>query len=154
MGALRADEPRGRRRLRHARRLPRLRRWRPGDPEGVMVLTGQTLLAGDARGPVVALAPLSFWGGFDPETGLVTDHSHSFFGESLTGVVLVMSASRGSSSSASVLAEAIRLGTAPAAIVLAEPDAILLAGAVVAAELYGRTCPVALLSPDDHARLA
>jgi uncharacterized protein len=119
-----------------------------------MVLTGQTLLAGDARGPVVALAPLSFWGGFDPETGLVTDRSHSFFGGSLTGVVLVMSASRGSSSSASVLAEAIRLGTAPAAIVLAEPDAILLAGAVVAAELYGRTCPVALLSPDDHARLA
>lgn len=118
-----------------------------------MVLTGRTLLPGGAHGPVAALAPLSFWGGFDPLTGRVTDRSHPAFGRSLAGCVLAMSASRGSSSSASVLAEAIRLGTAPAAIVLCEADAILLAGAVVVAELYGRVCPVALLSPEDHARL-
>ena len=119
-----------------------------------MVLTGRTLLAGAARGPVAALAPLSFWGGFDPLTGLVTDRSHPAFGRSLAGCVLAMSASRGSSSSASILAEAIRLGTAPAAIVLCDADAILLAGAVVAAELYGRACPMALLSVEHHARLA
>jgi predicted aconitase with swiveling domain len=112
-----------------------------------VVLTGRTLLAGRARGPVAAIAPLSFWGGYDPCTGRVTDRSHAAFGRALGGTVLVMSAGRGSSSSASVLAEAVRLGTAPAAIVLAEPDTILLAGAVVAVELYGRACPVAILSP-------
>jgi predicted aconitase with swiveling domain len=107
-----------------------------------VVLTGRTLIEGSARGPVAALAPLSFWGGFDPETGLVIDRSNPAFGRSLAGAVLVMTASRGSSSSATILAEAIRLGTAPAAIVLAEPDPILLAGAMVAAELYGGVCPV------------
>ena len=57
---------------------------------------------------------------------------------SCAGRILVMRAGRGSSSGSSVLAEAIRAGTAPAAIVLAERDAILAVGAMVAAELYGR----------------
>jgi len=51
--------------------------------------------------------------------------------------VLVMPVGKGSSSASSILLEAVRLGTAPAAIVLAEPDAILALGAAVARELYG-----------------
>ena len=61
---------------------------------------------------------------------------------------------RGSSSSSSVLAEAIRLATAPAAIVLAEPDPILATGAIVAQALYRRSCPIIVLSPEDHAVVA
>ena len=53
-----------------------------------------------------------------------------------------MPSGRGSSSSSSVLAEAIRAGTAPAAIVLGEADPILALGAIVARELYGTTIPV------------
>jgi predicted aconitase with swiveling domain len=41
-----------------------------------------------------------------------------------------------------VLAEAIRAGTAPVAIVLSEPDPILALGAIVARELYGRAIPI------------
>lgn len=58
--------------------------------------------------------------------------------------VLVMEIGRGSSSGSSVLAEAIRLGTAPLGIVLLARDAIVTVGALVAAELYGRQCPVLL----------
>jgi uncharacterized protein len=61
----------------------------------------------------------------------------------------VMPSGRGSSSSSSVLAEAIRLGTAPLAILLAEPDNILVLGALVAGYLYDRTCPIVVL-PGDH----
>ena len=53
-----------------------------------------------------------------------------------------MPSGRGSSSSSSVLAEAIRAGTAPAAIVLGEADPILALGAIVARELFGTTIPV------------
>jgi predicted aconitase with swiveling domain len=53
-----------------------------------------------------------------------------------------MPAGRGSSSSASVLAEAVRAGAAPAAFLLAEPDLILAIGAAVAEELYGVVVPV------------
>ena len=56
-----------------------------------------------------------------------------------------MPSGRGSSSSASVLAEAVRAGTAPAAILLAEPDLILSIGAVVAEELYGIVVPVVVV---------
>ena len=67
------------------------------------------LIAGEARGTVLALdEPLSFWGGFDAETGTVIDRAHPQVGASLAGRVVVMPFGRGSSSGSSVLAEAIR----------------------------------------------
>jgi predicted aconitase with swiveling domain len=117
-------------------------------------LEGRALTRGEAEGPVAAIAPLSFWGGYDPEHGAVIDRSHPACGRSLTGTILVMSSGRGSSSSSSVLAEAIRLGTAPAAIVLSDADAILVTGALVAETLYGRACPVLVLAPAEHRQLA
>jgi hypothetical protein len=104
------------------------------------------LVRGTANGNVRLLeAPLSFWGGLDPATGCIIDHRHPQCGACVTGCVLVMPGARGSSSSSTVLAEAIRRGTAPAAIVLAESDPIVVLGAVVAEILYHRTVPVVTL---------
>jgi predicted aconitase with swiveling domain len=119
-----------------------------------MIINGKFLVAGEARGSVFATAPLSFWGGYDPETGHIIDRSHPALGEPLAGRVLVMATGRGSSSSSTVLAEAIRLGTAPAGIVLSEPDPILVIGALVASRLYGKICPIVLLPTAEHGRLA
>ena len=52
-----------------------------------------------------------------------------------------------------MLAEAVRAGTAPAAILLAEPDLILSIGAAVAEELYGVDVPVVVLRPDELAAI-
>jgi uncharacterized protein len=112
---------------------------------------GRTLVPGHGRGDVLVLRePLSFWGGFDPETGTVIDTHHPQLGACLSGRVLFMVWGRGSSSSSSVLADAIRLGTAPAAIVLAEPDLVIALGALVAAELYGLSIPVVVVATDVH----
>jgi predicted aconitase with swiveling domain len=119
-----------------------------------MILTGRFLVAGAASGPVLATEPLSFWGGYDAESGRIIDRSHPALGAALAGRLLVMRTGRGSSSSSSVLAEAIRLGTAPAAIMLGEPDPILVIGALVAERLYGRACPIVVLGAEDHAILA
>ena len=101
------------------------------------------LVEGEARGPALVLEePLSFWGGLDPTTGEIVEASHPQRGEVVTGRILVMPSGRGSSSSATVLAESIRLGTGPAAIGLAEPDEIIAMGALDAAELYGIVVPV------------
>jgi predicted aconitase with swiveling domain len=109
----------------------------------VGVIRGRTLVAGSASGEVLALEePLSFWGGIDPATGDVIDVHHPQRGANVAGRVLVLPGGRGSSSSSSVLAECVRAGTAPAAIVLLEPDAILALGAIVARELYGTVVPV------------
>ena len=92
---------------------------------------------------------LSLWGGMDPATGELIDSHHPQRGARLTGRVVVMPSGRGSSSSASILAEAVRAGTAPAAIVLGEPDLILAIGSAVAEELYGVVVPVVVLPSDE-----
>jgi len=112
---------------------------------------GRPLVAGTASGPVLALRePLSFWGGVDAATGLIVEPRHPDVGRSVAGQVLAMPAVRGSSSASSILAELLRLGLGPAAIVLGEPDEILVVGALAAAELYGATCPVVLLGHDAY----
>ncbi|MGI9666076.1 MAG: aconitase X swivel domain-containing protein, partial [Acidimicrobiia bacterium] len=106
-------------------------------------MTDQILASGSASGPLVELtAPLSLWGGFDPGTGQIVDRSHPQCGTVLTGAIVVMPSGRGSSSSSAVLAEAMRVETAPAAFILTEPDGILAVGAHVGSMLYGVHCPI------------
>ncbi len=102
---------------------------------------------------LVLAEPLSLWGGMDPATGELIDARHPQRGAFLTGRVVVMPSGRGSSSSASVLAEAVRAGTAPAAIVLGEPDLILSIGSAVAEELYGVVVPIVSLTADALAEI-
>jgi predicted aconitase with swiveling domain len=118
-------------------------------------IEGRPLLDGEANGSALVLdEPLSFWGGLDPHDGRIIDAHHPQCGTCMTGRVLVLPAGRGSSSSSSVLAEAIRLGTGPAAILIGEPDEILVLGALVAAELYDTVCPMIAVPVEALARIA
>ncbi|NJM29819.1 MAG: DUF126 domain-containing protein [Rhizobiales bacterium] len=106
-------------------------------------MRGRVLHAGAASGPVLHLTePLSFWGGFEPVTGEVIDIHHPQRGKTLAGAIAVMRESRGSGSAPGALAESIRRGTGPAAIILVSPDINLAIGAAVAEMLYGKRCPV------------
>ncbi|MET9833691.1 DUF126 domain-containing protein [Streptomyces sp. NPDC006385] len=116
-------------------------------------LQGRSLHPGEATGSILRLEPLSFWGGTNLETGTITDERHPQRGQRVTGRVLVMRTGRGSSSSSSVLAEQLRSGVGPAAIVLAQPDSIIVTGAIVAAELYDHHLPVVQLTQDELDRL-
>ena len=108
------------------------------------MITGRALLLTE---------PLSFWGGMDPASGELIDAHHPQRGANLAGRIVVMPAARGSSSSASVLAEAVRAGTAPAAILVGDSDLILAIGAAVAEELYGQSVPVVVLSSEELAAI-
>jgi len=115
-------------------------------------MEGRILVEGHATGPALVLdEPLSFWGGLDPATGEIVEAGHPQRGQVVTGRILVMPSGRGSSSSATILAEAVRAGTAPAGIVLGEPDDIVVSGALVAAELYDVHVPVLLAPPRSSA---
>lgn len=103
----------------------------------------RVLVAGVARGELLWLTePISLWGGLDPETGLIIDPGHPQVGRSMTGAIVSMPHGRGSSSSSSVLAEALRLERGPAGFILETPDSILVIGSLVAERLYGTTCPI------------
>jgi predicted aconitase with swiveling domain len=114
-----------------------------------------TLVPGAASGPVLKLdEPLSFWGGLDSTTGAIVDRWHPQRGASVKGRLLMLPGGRGSSSGSATLAEALRLGNGPAGILMLERDAIVVVGAMVAAELYGLQCPVALADGRDWEALA
>ena len=118
------------------------------------MIRARVLTAAAAEGPVLALdEPLSFWGAFEPRTGVILDVHHPQRGTCVTGSILLMRESRGSGSAPGAIAEAIRLGTAPAAIILEVPDVNLAIGAEVAATLYGKECAVLVVSGEDMVSL-
>jgi uncharacterized protein len=114
--------------------------------DGSLLVAGELILGPPTSGPLLRLAePVSFWGGVDEKTGRIIDQHHPQFGVSLVGTALLMGAARGSSSSSSTLLECVRLGTAPAMLLLTERDTILAVGAAAAWEIYGRGPTVVLL---------
>ena len=118
------------------------------------IIKGQVLVEGAAQGEALVLPePLSLWGGLEPTTGEITDRRHPCSGQIVTGRVLVLPSGRGSSSASSILLEAVRLGTAPAAMITAVPDGILVLGAVVARELYQQAPPILVVAGEDYGRL-
>lgn len=101
-------------------------------------------------GGLVLSAPISFWGGIDAKTSRVIDVRHPDHGSETAGRVLFLPGTIGSSSASAVLLELVHAGLAPAAIVLHEPDAILLLGLIVAREMAW-AAPIALrLDRDKH----
>ena len=118
------------------------------------MIRARVLTASEATGPVLALdEPLSFWGAFDPRTGIILDVHHPQRGACVTGTILLMQQTRGSGSAPGAIAEAIRLGAAPAAIILGEADVNLAIGAEVAAILYQRHCAILAVATKDLHRL-
>jgi predicted aconitase with swiveling domain len=113
--------------------------------------TARVMVDGIGQGKVLILPePLSLWGGLDPQTGQIIDERHPSLGQNVTEKVLLLPVGRGSSSASSILLESVRVGTAPAAIVTAEPDGILALGAIVSRTLYDKAPPVVVLAAGDY----
>jgi hypothetical protein len=118
------------------------------------VIRGKLLVAGESEGEaLVTDEPLSFWGGYDQRTGEIIDRRHPLSGQIAAGRVLVVPASRGSSTTTAVLLEAVRLGKAPAAIVTRAVDHFFALASIVADEMYRKPIPIVALDEDDFASL-
>ena len=118
------------------------------------VLSGKVSHPGIAEGEVLLLTePVSFWGGVDHH-GEIIDVHHAQHKAKMTNKILVMPSGRGSSSATAVLAELIRTGDGPLAIVMLQCDTILVIGALVSAEIYGITMPIVELDQAQYAQLS
>jgi predicted aconitase with swiveling domain len=117
---------------------------------------GEILVSGKpGSGEALVLdQPISFWGGVDPKTGRIADVRHPQHGECIAGKVLFLPGTIGSSSASAVLLELVHKGHAPVALVLHEPDAILLLGLIVAKEMGWETPVAVQLDRRDFAALA
>ncbi|HZQ00532.1 MAG TPA: DUF126 domain-containing protein [Reyranella sp.] len=112
------------------------------------------LLPGTAEAAALKLPTLSLWGGVDPFSGRLTNPALPHCGESVKGKVLMIAEPVGSSSSSAVLLELLQAGNAPAAIVLGRADAIVALGILVAREMGWATIPLAVMPPNEQAKVA
>jgi predicted aconitase with swiveling domain len=118
------------------------------------VINGRAIVAGSASGEaLVTTDALSFWGGYDFKTGEIIDRHHPLAGVRAAGRILAVPFSKGSSTTTAVLLEAVRAGTAPAAILTTGVDAFFALASIVAGEMYGKSFPVIALEAADFARL-
>ena len=117
-------------------------------------MRGKPLVPGVASGTaLVTQVPLSFWGGYDHRTGEIIDRRHPLAGQNAAGRVLVLPHARGSSTTTAVLLEALRAGTAPAAILTTGADTFFALAAIVAEEMYQRSFPVVIVQETDAVAL-
>lgn len=105
----------------------------------------ETLIDGSATGAVLRLdAPISFWGGVDPQTSEICLAGHPQEGQRIAGAILVIERLIGSSSSSAVMLELLYRKIGPAALILGGRDAILPIGSLVARQMGWSPCPVLL----------
>jgi predicted aconitase with swiveling domain len=118
------------------------------------VIVGRAVVTGTASGEaLVTDVPFSFWGGYDHATGVVTDPRHPLCGQSAVGKVLCVPFTKGSSTTTNVLLQAIKNGTAPAAVVTVGVDAFIALASIVADEMWGTPIPVVAVDEGSFAQL-
>lgn len=118
------------------------------------VIRGRPVVRGRVEGEtLVSNEPLSFWGGYDYHTGEITDRRHPLSGQTASGRILAVPLSRGSSTTTAVLLEAVRAGTAPAAIITTGVDSFFALASIVANQMYAKPIPIFAIPSPDFARL-
>jgi predicted aconitase with swiveling domain len=119
-----------------------------------VTIEGRVIVAGEAEGELlVSTQPLSFWGGYDHQTGEIIDRRHPLSGQIAKGRILAIPNTVGSSTTTAVLLEAVRAGTAPAAILTTSIDSFLALASIVAAEMYNRPIPIVALTAEQFEKL-
>ena len=118
------------------------------------MIAGRPVVEGEAEGEaLVTDEALSFWGGYDFHTGDIIDKHHPLAGVRAAGRILAVPFSKGSSTTTAVLLEAVRAGTAPAAMITTGADSFFALASIVADVMYGKSFPVIALEPDAFASL-
>lgn len=97
-----------------------------------IILRVRKVAKGKAEGEaLVSCQPLSFWGGVNTETGVVSDKHHELDGVSMTGKILVFPVSKGSSGGSYQLLKMVSHKTEPKGIINLRADPVLAVGAII-----------------------
>lgn len=98
-----------------------------------MKLIGRKIYPGVVEGEaLVTSMGISFFGGVDPETGVVVEKEHELEGKSIAGKILVFPTGKGSTVGSYTLYRLKFNGLAPAAIVNALCETITAVGCIIA----------------------
>lgn len=98
----------------------------------MVVARGRRISRGQAEGlALVSPEPISFYGGVDPDTGVVVERDHPLEGQTITGRVLVFPTGKGSTVGSYTMYRLKKNGKAPLAIVNKQCDPIVAVGAII-----------------------
>ena len=98
-----------------------------------MKFQGRKIYQGQAEAEaLVTRMGISFYGGVDPDTGVVVERGHELEGQSIAGRVLVFPTGKGSTVGSYTLYRLKKAGLAPAAIINAESETITAVGCIIA----------------------
>jgi len=99
------------------------------------VFQGRSICTGMAEGEaLVTKQGISFWGGVDPDTGVITEVGHELYGQEMAGKVLVLPALKGSAGGMWIMIRLAMNKRGPQAIIVPRGDTILV-GAVIMGEI-------------------
>lgn len=97
-----------------------------------MKLTGRKIYQGKTEGEaLVTKDSISFYGGVDPETGIVVEKGHELEGVDTTDKILVFPSGKGSTVGSYVIYQMAKTGKGPKALVLQECEAIVAVGCII-----------------------
>jgi uncharacterized protein len=98
-----------------------------------MSFYGRCIVSGKVKGrALVSTQAISFFGGIDPDTGIVVERGHDLEGQSISGKVLVFPTGKGSTVGSYTLYRLKHAGYAPIAILNAECETITAVGCIIA----------------------
>ena len=98
-----------------------------------MIVRGRKIAPGSAVGEaLVSSNGISFFGGVDPETGVVVEKGHSLEGQSIAGRILIFPTGKGSTVGSYTLYRLKKAGKAPLAILNTEAETITAVGCIIA----------------------
>lgn len=97
------------------------------------IIRSRRISKGHVSGPVLLTKDsLSFLGGVNPETGVITDSNHELFGEKITGKILVIPSGKGSTVGSYIIYQMFKYETAPLGLIAMEAEPIIATGAIMA----------------------
>jgi len=97
-----------------------------------MELKGRIIYKGKGEGEALTTTqPISFYGGVDPNTGIVIEKGHELQGQSVKGKILVFPTGKGSTVGSYTLYRMKKNGTAPVGIVNKECETVIAVGAII-----------------------
>ena len=97
-----------------------------------MILLGRSIYKGKVEGEaLVTSQAISFFGGVDPDSGVVVERGHELQGETIAGKVLVFPTGKGSTVGSYTLYRLKYNGMAPSAIINAECETITAVGCII-----------------------
>ncbi len=97
-----------------------------------MILKGRVIYRGKAEGEaLVTSQPISFFGGVDPNTGVVIEKNHELEGECIKDKILVFPTGKGSTVGSYIIYRLKKNGVAPAGMINQECETIVAVGSII-----------------------